>query len=85
MQIYNHYSLCVTANVEGVFNVIYLKQSFQLELIVELYEESLGKESGLYTDRHQQIRPGDEIHRAIRLIIDVGMHLKGMTRVKAIK
>ena len=28
---------------------------------------------------------GDEIHRAIRLVVDVGMHTKGMTREEAIK
>ena len=28
---------------------------------------------------------GDEIHRAIRLVVDVGMHAKGMTREQAIK
>ncbi|MBA2561648.1 MAG: DUF885 family protein, partial [Chitinophagaceae bacterium] len=28
---------------------------------------------------------GDEIHRAIRLVVDVGMHLKKMTREEAIK
>jgi uncharacterized protein (DUF885 family) len=51
-----------------------------------LYCESLGKELGLYTDPYQQIGAlGDEIHRAIRLVVDVGMHLKGMTREEAIK
>jgi uncharacterized protein (DUF885 family) len=28
---------------------------------------------------------GDEIHRAIRLVVDVGMHTKNMTREEAIK
>ncbi|WP_426061892.1 DUF885 domain-containing protein [Hymenobacter sp. B1770] len=51
-----------------------------------LYCESLGKELGLYTDPYQKIGAlGDEIHRAIRLVVDVGMHAKGMTREEAIK
>ena len=51
-----------------------------------LYCESLGKELGLYTDPYQYIGAlGDEIHRAIRLVVDVGMHAKGMTREEAIK
>jgi uncharacterized protein (DUF885 family) len=51
-----------------------------------LYCESLGKELGLYTDPYQYMGAlGDEIHRALRLVVDVGMHLKGMTREQAIK
>ena len=51
-----------------------------------LYCESLGRELGLYTDPYQYIGAlGDEIHRAIRLVVDVGMHTKGMTREEAIK
>lgn len=51
-----------------------------------LYTESLGKELGLYTDPYQYMGAlGDEIHRAIRLVVDVGMHMKGMTREEAIK
>jgi uncharacterized protein (DUF885 family) len=51
-----------------------------------LYTESLGKELGLYTDPYQYMGAlGDEIHRAIRLVVDVGMHTKNMTREQAIK
>jgi uncharacterized protein (DUF885 family) len=51
-----------------------------------LYSESLGKELGLYTDPYQYMGAlGDEIHRAIRLVVDVAMHQKKMTREEAIK
>jgi uncharacterized protein (DUF885 family) len=51
-----------------------------------LYSESLGKELGLYTDPYQYSGAlGDEIHRAIRLVVDVAMHEKNMTREQAIR
>lgn len=51
-----------------------------------LYCESLGKELGLYTDPYQYMGAlGDEIHRAIRLVVDVALHTKNMTREQAIK
>ncbi len=51
-----------------------------------LYSESLGAELGLYTDPFQRMYSlGDEIHRAIRLVVDPGMHSKGWTREQAIK
>jgi uncharacterized protein (DUF885 family) len=51
-----------------------------------LYCESLGKELGLYTDPYQYMGAlGDEMHRAIRLVVDVGMHQKKMTREQAIQ
>jgi len=51
-----------------------------------LYAESLGKELGLYTDPYQYISAlGNEMHRAIRLVVDVSMNLKNMTREEAIK
>jgi uncharacterized protein (DUF885 family) len=50
-----------------------------------LYCESLGRELGLYTDPYQYMGAlGDEMHRAIRLVVDVGLHAKGMTREEAI-
>ncbi len=51
-----------------------------------LYCESLGKELGIYTDPYQYMAAlGDEIHRAIRLVVDVGIHTKNMTREEAIQ
>jgi uncharacterized protein (DUF885 family) len=51
-----------------------------------LYCASIGKELGLYTDPKQRIGAlGDEMHRAIRLVVDVGMHWKGWTREQAIE
>jgi uncharacterized protein (DUF885 family) len=50
-----------------------------------LYCESLGKELGLYTDPYQYMGAlGDEMHRAVRLVVDVGMHARNMTREQAI-
>ena len=51
-----------------------------------LYTESLGKELGLYTNPYQYMGAlGDEMHRAIRLVVDVAMHTKNMTREQAIQ
>ena len=51
-----------------------------------LYAESLGKELGLYKDPYQYLGMlNDEMHRAIRLVVDTGLHSKGWTREQAIQ
>ncbi|MFZ9348151.1 MAG: DUF885 domain-containing protein [Arenimonas sp.] len=50
-----------------------------------LYAESLGKDLGVYTDPYQYFgRLQGELWRAIRLVVDTGLHSKGWTREQVI-
>ena len=50
------------------------------------YCETLGKDLGVYNDPYQYFgHLSDGIHRAIRLVVDIGLHYKGMTREEAIQ
>ena len=50
------------------------------------YCETLGKDLGLYDDPYQYFgHLSDGIHRAIRLVVDIGMHYKNMSREDAIR
>ena len=51
-----------------------------------LYTESLGKELGMFQDPYQYLGMlfGD-MHRAVRLVVDTGLHAKGWTREQALQ
>ena len=51
-----------------------------------LYSESLGKDLGVYTDPYSYFGYlQNELWRAIRLVVDTGLHSKGWTREQVIK
>ncbi len=51
-----------------------------------LYTETLGKEVGLYSNPYQYFgHLSDAMHRAIRLVVDVSIHTRHMSREDAIK
>jgi uncharacterized protein (DUF885 family) len=51
-----------------------------------LYAESLGAELGLYTEPDQYFsRLNGELFRAVRLVVDVGLHHKRWSREQALK
>jgi uncharacterized protein (DUF885 family) len=51
-----------------------------------LYAESIGRELGCFTDPYQWYgRLSDEMLRAMRLVVDTGLHAKGWSREQAIQ
>jgi uncharacterized protein (DUF885 family) len=51
-----------------------------------LYAEALGKEMGFFTDPYNDMgRLSGEMWRAIRLVVDTGLHAKGWTQEQAVQ
>ena len=51
-----------------------------------LYAETLGKELGVYEDPNQYLgHLKAELHRAVRLVTDTGLHAKGWTRERTMR
>jgi uncharacterized protein (DUF885 family) len=50
-----------------------------------LYAEALGKEMGFFTDPYNEFgRLSSELWRAVRLVVDTGLHSKGWTEAEAV-
>ena len=82
----HHYQLSLQQENTGIPEFLHPES---MSVFVEgwaLYAESLGKELGLYEDPIQYFGMLNmEMHRAIRLVVDTGIHGKGWTREQAIK
>lgn len=81
----HHYQLSLQQENQGLPEFLHPES---MGVFVEgwaLYAESLGKELGLYEDSYQYFGMlSMEMHRAIRLVVDTGIHAMGWTREDAI-
>jgi len=82
----HHYQISLTQENE---NLPFFRKTLWYSAYGEgwaLYAESLGKELGLFKDPYQYFGMlSSEMHRAIRLVVDTGIHAKGWTREQAIQ
>lgn len=81
----HHFQIALTQELGlSLFRKFYFSNAF-----IEgwaLYAETLGKEMGLYDNPEDWFgHLNDEMLRAVRLVVDTGMHAKGWTREEAIQ
>ncbi|MEM6829497.1 MAG: DUF885 domain-containing protein, partial [Bacteroidota bacterium] len=82
----HHFQIAIAQELEN--QPEFKTATFQFTAFSEgwgLYSESLGEELGLYTDPYQRYgRLTAEVWRAIRLVVDTGIHAFGWSREEAI-
>jgi uncharacterized protein (DUF885 family) len=82
----HHLQIALAQELEGIHDL--LKHSFYTAFTEGwgLYAESLGDEMGFYRDPYAKFgQLTYEMWRAIRLVVDTGIHAKGWTRQQAIE
>lgn len=82
----HHFQIAIQQELEGLPN---FRRFGGYTAYIEgwgLYAESLGKELGVYTDPYQYFGAlAAELWRAIRLVVDTGIHAKGWTRAQVLE
>lgn len=82
----HHFQIAIKQELEGVPQFQKFGGYTAFEEGWALYAEELGIEMGLFTDPYQYFgKLSDEMLRAMRLVVDTGLHAKGWTREQAIQ
>lgn len=82
----HHFQIAIKQELEGVPSFQRFGGYNAFEEGWALYAEYLGMEMGLFTDPYQYFgKLSDEMLRAMRLVVDTGLHAKGWSREQAIQ
>ncbi|MBY5921149.1 DUF885 domain-containing protein [Ferrimonas balearica] len=82
----HHFQIAIKQELDGVASFQRFGGYTAFEEGWALYAEQLGIEMGLFSDPYQYFgKLSDEMLRAMRLVVDTGLHAKGWTREQAIQ
>lgn len=82
----HHFQIAIKQELDGVASFQRFGGYTAFEEGWALYAEQLGIEMGLFNDPYQYFgKLSDEMLRAMRLVVDTGLHAKGWTREQAIQ